>query len=392
MATDHSSLRNFAPLTAAEEDLLCGREAEVEKAVENCRAERLTIINSTAGSGASSLILAGAEPALRRAGFATVYFADWQGRNVAARIREAIAAAVGEQADNLAGPRDSLLHLLKQVEAKAEKPVAVFLDQFEDYLLCHAGTNVSDDFDAQLSHAISSRAARFVIAIHPAAVPELERLSQFVPNLLGYTLALPPLDTEAVKDAARRIAARAGLQIEAAAVEEIAKADPALAILAARCLRDAELQARSPAARLSTLRENGGAERMALRSLDETIGRLRPSHRRLLLQWAPALVSVDRHRLAASQNTLAERSGLSADAVREPLDALIGAGLLRRIDTTRGMRFQLPRDSMAPVIRDWWTRTTAQKAALRQTLFRAVSVLVGTIAIVALFLVYFAKR
>jgi hypothetical protein len=89
----------LSPLSATDEAALCGRSAEVENIVENCRASRLTVVTSTAGLGASSLLRAGAEPALRRAGFITVLYSDWQGRTLAPQFRDAIVRAVHEQAD-----------------------------------------------------------------------------------------------------------------------------------------------------------------------------------------------------------------------------------------------------------------------------------------------------
>ena len=365
----------LAPLSAAEEDLLCGRAAEVKTIVENCQAGRLTVIQSPAGFGASSLLRAGVEPALRRAGFITVVWSEWQGRTVSQRLRDAIVAAV-EQADKgYAAPREPLAGLLKNAEARTGRPIAVLLDQFEDYLLCHSGTDVSDDFDAELSHAISSRAARFVIALHPGAVPELERLSQFVPNLLGYAFTLAPLDEESAREMVRRSGIDSGIMEEIvrmpiAAVE--GGVNPSFVALAARG-------------------RGASAERIVLTSLDSAMEQLRGAHRNLLLKWIPALVSSDRHRLAVSQKTLLERSGGSATAVAELLRILIKAGLLRSLTTSLGVRYQLPQGWMAPVIHDWWTRTTARRAERRQTMFRAVSVLVGVIALVAAFLIYFAK-
>jgi hypothetical protein len=55
--------------------------------------------------------------------------------------------------------------------------VALVLDQFEDDLRCHAGTDISDDFDAELSKAIGSRAGRSVIGLQEQELAEFHRLS-----------------------------------------------------------------------------------------------------------------------------------------------------------------------------------------------------------------------
>ncbi len=310
----------LTPLGAADEELLFGRAPEIQTIVENCQASRLTVVTSPPGFGASSLLRAGAAPALQRAGFITIVFSDWQGRSFPARFREAILKAIHEQADGgFAAVPESLLELLARAQLKTGRPVAILLDQFEDYVRSHIGTDVSDDFDADLSNAISTRTGRFVIGLQTPSLRGFERLNQFVPNLLGFTIKLPPLTVEAAKQLVCRSASLAGIGMEEEAAELLiaaptavvtADADhpagvhPLFVKLGAGRLIDAELNLKSKVARASTVQANGGADQMILESLDPFIHELGRTHGELLFRWIPLLVSPEGRRLAVADKAL----------------------------------------------------------------------------------------
>ena len=379
MSSANPSPLNLQPLGPEQEDLLCGRKAEVRAILENREAGRFTVLLSPPGFGASSVLRAGVQPPLLRAGNIVAIASDWEGRTVAARLRETVAEAVHHQTGEPFAPRsrEPLIELLERAVATAGKPLAILLDQFEDYLRCHAGTDVSDAFDAELSHAISSRAAHFVIAMHPSAVGEFERLAPFIPNLLGYTVTLAPLTPEGAAELVRRRG------VEPAAVNEIISArvaaveggvNPTLITIAAQ------------------RRDSGSADRAILTSLDPVLSDLRASDRRLLLQWLPVLVTPEGHRIAVSLKGLTERCSARGAAVESALAALIRAGVLRHITTPFGIRYLLARDATSPILRDWGERTQRIHAARSQTLSRAISVLVGVIALFAAYLVYYSGK
>ena len=399
----------LTPLGAPEEELLCGRAAEVETILENCRASRLTVVTSTSGLGASSLLRAGAEPVLRREGFVTVIYSDWQGRSVASRLREAIVSAVHEQTDGGFIPLPGqLLELLTSAQAKIGRPIAVLLDQFEDYVRCHAGTDVSDDFDAELANAISTRSGRFVIALQTPSVTAFERLSQYIPNLMGFTINLPPLTSEAAKDLIRGTAARAGIEIEPAAVDLLlatpiaaVKADadrpagvhPLFVKLGAERLLEAELNLKSKVARASTLQANGGADRLILDSLDLGLQQLGATHGELLFRWIPLLLTPDGRRADVSEKVLLEHAGKWNRFAMTLLPVLVKSGLIRTVATQAGLRYEFGRESTTVVVQDWWIRAEALIVARRRAQFRVRSISIAVGAIVLLYVAYlFLKR
>jgi hypothetical protein len=66
-------------LTHNDATLLCGRADVIREIVDNCRAQRLTVLTSEPGLGVTSVLQAGVLPALRRRGFVVASFSDWQG-------------------------------------------------------------------------------------------------------------------------------------------------------------------------------------------------------------------------------------------------------------------------------------------------------------------------
>ena len=396
----------LTPLGADDADLLFGRDTEVETIVHNCRSSRLTVITSSAGLGVSSLIRAGAEPALRHTGeFVTVLFSDWQGPNVAPRLRQAILTAIHEQADSgfsVDYKRELLYDILTKAQAKIGRPVAVLIDQFEDYVRCHSGTDLSNQFDAELANAISSRAGRFVIALQKPCMNAFERLGQYIPNLLGFTIDLPPLTESAAIELIRAAAKRADLEIEDAAVTQLVTAPtvrvadgahtgvhPLFVSLGAQRLFEAEKVLRSRQARLATLAENGGADQMILTSLDGPIRQLGVTHSELFFRWIPLLISSDRRRLAPTEKALLEHAGRWNRFGSSLLPLLVRSGLMRTIAVQAGDRYELARESATVVAYDWWQRAEATIIARRRVRFtvRAISIVVG--AIIVAYLIYF---
>jgi hypothetical protein len=392
-----------SPLTSPDENVLFGRASEVHEIVENCKADRLTVVTGAPGLGMSSLLRAGVTPALVRAGFITVVFTDWQGRSLPARFREAIALAIHEQGDGaFASTVEPLCDLLARAQTRTGKTVALVLDQFEDYLRCHSGTDVSDNFDAELSKAISNRAGRFVIGLQEQDLAEFHRLSQYVPNLMGYSFSLAPLTQDAAKQMVRATAAHAEMEVEPAAVDLLVAAPAAMvpfvsgpagvhplyAKLAAERLFDAEANLKSSQARAATVLANGGADRLILESLDFVIDSMGDIHTDLFFRWNLLLLTPDCHRQPVSEAALLEHAGKWNRFAATLLPLLQKNGLLRTIELPVGMRYELTRDSMGVVIRDWWSRKETSIVARQRAMFRVRSISIAVGAIVLAYLIY----
>jgi hypothetical protein len=374
----------------------------VQAIVENCRIGRFTVLTSEPGLGVSSLLRAGVIPALQKAGYVTVLHSDWQGRSFPARFRAAILDAIHEQADGAFVPDSDLRALIARAQAQTGKQIVIVLDQFEDYLQYHLGTDLSDDFDATLANVISSHVGCFVIGLHAEAVTEFERLSQYVPNLMGHAIKLSPLAPEVALELVRDTAHREDFEIEDAAAELLATSaavlvasgtktpgvHPLFVKLAAERLFDAEFVLKSKIARASTVTANGGAERLIMESLDPIIHELGSTHVELFFRWIPLLVTPDGRRVAATEKSLLTHAGKWNRFASTLLPLMVKRGLLRVLEMPAGTRYDLGRASMATVVHDWWTRKETALVARQRAMFRVGSISIAVGAILMAYLIY----
>jgi hypothetical protein len=386
-------------LTQTDGPSLSGRSDVIREIVDNCRSERLTVLTSQPGMGVTSLLQAGIAPALRQDGFIVAIFSDWQGRFFATNLREAVADAVRQQADQLFfAQSERLEELIEHVRARTRMPVAILLDQFEDYMRCHSNTVVSDLFDAELAHAVAARKGAFVIGLQEHALLAFERLDQHIPNLLGFRVQLPPLTVEAAREAVISEARGMGLEVEPAALDALTstpvvvpepnKVNPFFLKIATTALLKTETRLKSPFLRAATLEVLGGVDRVVLESLDADIAELGTTHQELLFRWCGFLVSPEKHRLSVTEKGLSDYAGRLNRFVISLLPLLTSAGILRSVDTGEAIRYELARECFAPILRDWWERREAAIVARRRAAFRVKSISVAVSAIVLMYVMW----
>lgn len=386
------------PSGSPDESLLCGRTAEVQKLVENCEAGRLTVVSSAPGLGLSCLLRSGVAPALKRAGYVTILFSDWQGRAFAARLREAVLKAIHEEVDGgfVAGA-EPLNELISKAQRQTGCRIAILLDQFEDYLRCHVSTDISDSFDAELSNAIGGRVASFVVAMQEAAVESFLRLSQYVPNLMGYSLTLAGLTPDAAGQLVRNLAARSKMQVEPAAVEQLIAApaaaagsgvNPLFLTLGVENLIDKERRLKSTTLHASIVEANGGADRLILDSMDLLLDAINSTHAELLFRWVTLLRGEDGSRLPVSEQALIEHSGKWDRFAMTLIALLTKEGVLRTIELPLGIRYEFARVSMTAIVQDWWQRRETALIARQRAAFRVRSISIAVGSILAAYGVY----
>lgn len=388
-------------LSLTDEKLLCGRADVIAEIVDNCRKERLTVLTAEPGLGVTSLLRAGVAPALRREGFIVAVFSEWQGRFFGANLNEAIASAVREEADPLFyAQNESLDELLANVRARTGKPVAILLDQFEDYVRCHANTVLSDQFEAELANAISTRKGSFVVGIQDHALRAFECLGQYIPNLLGYRLVLPWLTVEAAREAVLAEARSRRIDVEPNALEALvtapmvttgqarAEIHPFYLKLATGVLFDAEARRKSTVLQASTIEGRGGADRVVLEAFDPAIAELDSSEVELLFRWCNILISPEKHRLSVTEEGLNRYAGELSRFAPHLLELLTASGILRQVETSGALRYEISRECFTPVLRDWWERREALIVARRRARFRVMSLSIALSAIVLTYVLW----
>ena len=413
-------------LTETDETLLRGREAVVREIVQNCRAERFTVVTAEPGMGISSLLEAGVGPALKSEGFIVATFRDWPGRSFGANLKEAVADAVRGTADDLFfSEGEDLAELLERATARTGKSVVILLDQFEDYVRCHANTIHSDLFDAEFAHAVTDRKGIFVLGLQEHAIPFFERLEAHIPNLLGFRVQLEPLNIDAAREAVAAEASGRDMQVEPAALEALlnapvvagaqgvpAKATGASQAATRRSVRrvkgahpfylklatdellEAEARVKSRMVTFSTIEFRGGVDRVVLESFDPVIRELGKTQADLLFRWCKILISPDKQRLSVTEKGLREYAGKLNRYVPALLTHLMEIGILRSVETPEAVRYEIARECYAPILRDWWERREAAIVARRRAVFRitSISVAVGAIAIVYLMWLIFSPK
>jgi hypothetical protein len=384
--------------------MLCGRAEVIREIVDNCRAQRLTVLTAEPGAGVTSLLHAGVMPELRREGFIVASFSDWQGRFFAGSLKEAVANAVRTDAEPLFFAQDEPLNeLLQHVRARTGNPVVIFLDQFEDYVRCHSNTELSDAFDAELAHVVASRKATFVIGIQDHALPAFERLGQHIPNLLGFQIVLPLLSLEAARHAVLAEARTFDLEVEPAALEALTTAlvvapegsageekrvHPFFLKVATGILLEAEARLKSTKVRAATIEARGGVDRVVLEALDARISELGTTQIDLLFRWCNVLISPEKHRLSVTEKGLTEYAGKLNRFVPGLLELLTGSGILRPVEILEATRYEVSRECFTPLLRDWWERREAAIVARRRAVFRITSLSVALSSIILMYVVW----
>lgn len=388
----------MTPLTRDQEASLCGREQEVRDIVENCKQRRLTVLASAPGMGVTSLLEAGVVPALRREGYIVAVFRDWQGSSFAAHLLEAIDAAVREQAESyVSAAGDNLGAVLHQVRETSGKPVAMLFDQFEDYLRCHTKTPLAEAFDTELAQAVAQRDASFVIGMQAHGLPAFERLKQNIPNLLGYQIRLEPLSREAAKEAIAVEARAHGLEMVPAAIEALVLAPivtrkdgvhPFFLKAATAQLLDSAARVQAPAVDLAMIEVRGSVDRIVLESLDTTINDLNPSHLELFFHWCNILISPEKKRVAITEKGLTEYAGKLNRFVATLLPVVTGTHVLRPVEMPEAIRYEIARECLTPIVRDWWERRETVFQARRRANFRVRSISIAVTCIVVMYVVW----
>jgi hypothetical protein len=380
---------------------LCGREKEVQQIIADCAVNRLVVVTAAAGLGTTALLQWGVLPALKQAGYITLLFRDWQGKYFVTNLKDAIAEAVRQQADDsFFAEAESLTEMLERIRRRTGRTVALLLDHFEDYVRCHIGTDLSDSFDAELSNAIASHPGKFVLVVAEDSVKQFERFSQYIPNLPGHRLSLQPLTIEVARELVLTEAERRGLEVEPGVVEDLTncstvawKGGVRVFLLARGLTRllDTEIRLKSCVARRSTLSANGGPDRLILESLDANLAELKTIPTDLLFRWCNVFISAEQQRIAVTEKGLTEFAGKFNRFVPTTLPLLVDLGVLRQVETGEILRYEIAHECLTPILQDWWQRRGAAMLARQRAQFRvrSVSVAVGSlVAIYAIWLIW----
>jgi hypothetical protein len=415
----------------AEEDaaFFFGRDADRQIVAANLYAARLTIFYGASGVGKSSLLQAGVAYQLhQQPGRAVVVFNNWK-PDPPAELKQLIAQEIGHVLGRpVSAPLDLPLdEFIQECESSLSGPLAIILDQFEEYFLYHPQDDASHSFAAEFARAINDPEcqASFLISLREDAVSKLDRFERRIPGLFDNYLRLEHLDHKSAREAITRPLdvynqgqpPERQVAIEDALVEEVARqvkigqvligqagrgqiasvagqsdADdirveaPYLQLVLMR-LWDEETKRGSRVLRLATLTSLGGAERIVHTHLDAAMANLKPDQQEISARIFHFLVTPSGMKIAHTARDLAGYAELPPAKVEPVVGRLATPDLRILRSVSSGIsedevtRYEIFHDVLAPAVLDWRARYFARSSISRRLVLIAVGVVVAVTAL-----------
>ncbi len=406
------------PFTENDREFFFGRDRERRIIASNLRAAPLTILYGASGVGKSSVLLAGVVPRLRASPrTVVVVFRAWQDVTFLQALKQEIQTEV----ERVLGKPVKLDHslplddFLYEAARALGDSILILIDQFEEYFLYHPESR-DNPFDAEFARAVNREDVdvAFLIAMREDSLSKLDRFRARIPNLLGNTLRLQPLDARAAEEAIRKpldVYNQRHLDAPATIEDELVTAiiaqvrtgammigqtgrgrdsqksdsgkaeieTPFLQLVLTRLWEEetnpAYLQPSSSLGmlhperkeikgkvrlRASTLERLGGAERIVRTHLDQLMVRLTEREQDVCALFFDRMVTPTGTKIAQAQDDLIAYAQCPAEQVKAILKTLSDARVVRPIspppDQPTMIRYEIFHDVLAPAILDWRRR------------------------------------
>ncbi len=395
------------PYTEEERDFFFGRERDQRVIASNLYASSMTILYGASGVGKSSVLMAGVVPMLRtKARTAVVVFRDWQRPDFMAALKSECLKSVAQATNktvktSLDHPLDELLFSLGE---EFGGTILILLDQFEEYFLYHPESEADNPFDSEFARAVNRDDidANFLLALREDGLSRLDRFRARIANLMGNLLRLRHLDAAAAEDAIRKplaayndrlgtgqpavtiednlvisiieqvrsgsvsITSSAGAGQPQDAEDDSRIETPFLQLVLQRLWKE-EMGANSPALRLSTLQQLGGAQEIVRTHLDAVMAKLEPRQQTVCAGFFDRLVTPSGTKVACRLDDLGKWAGDLGDQVLPVVKVLSESRILRTIAASAGQpgtstSYEIFHDVLAPAVLDWRRRFVEQQA------------------------------
>ncbi len=427
MQVSHTGLcpyQGLIPYTEADAAFFFGRDADRQIIAANLYAARLTILYGASGVGKSSVLQAGVAYHLhQQPGRAVVVFNNWK-TDPLTELKQAVVQEIGQVLGKPVPAHDDLPldEFLLQCERDLSGPLALILDQFEEYFLYHPQDDSSRSFEAEFARAVNDVEcqASFLISMREDALSKLDRFERRIPGLFDNYLRLEHLDRDSARDAITRplevynqgLPPEQRAAVEDDLVEEVIRqvkigqvligqagrgqiasiadrADagdirveaPYLQLVLTR-LWDEEIKRGSHILRLATLASLGGAERIVHTHLDAAMGNLKPDQQEISARIFHFLVTPSGMKIAHTAGDLAGYAELPAARVETVVSRLAKPDIRILRPVSSGVsedgptRYEIFHDVLAPAVLDWRARYFARSSISRRLVLIAASVLI----------------
>ncbi len=388
--------------------LFFGREREVETAVANVLASRLTVLYGPSGVGKSSLVRAGVARRLRELSDAPVVVHSAWAEDPDGALISSVRAECGDLGAT-AGLVDTVAAAAAQRNGVGGGELYLLLDQFEEYVLYHGA-------DGPLSAALPELLRRpglrvnVLLAIRDDALAELDEFTARIPELYANLLRLDRLDRgegrTAILGPLARYSELSGTEFTAeeqlveAVLDEASTADgveaPYLQLVLER-LWEKERDEASSTLRLATFRRIGGSRAVVHDHVQNALEELSPADREATTRVMRQLLTPSGRKLSHEAADLAEYADVDPAELRALLEELGRRRIVRGVDGAPGAatRWEIFHDVLGPPLLAWQQehqlraeREHARRQRRRLRLIAAASltglVLVALLAVFAL--------
>ncbi|MAT42187.1 MAG: hypothetical protein CL609_07585 [Anaerolineaceae bacterium] len=198
-------------------DIFCGRETERQIVTRLALTPpRLLTLFGPSGAGKTSLLLAGVVPNLQAEAYQHVYVRALDDPLPA--LRKAVAARAGKTDWQVGNDLSAFL----QVMLDESDRLLIIMDQFEELFL-RVGSRVRQQFFAEVAAVIETptREVRFLLSLREDYLPHLDEARSVLPDILGHSYRLHPLDRGDARVAITEPAARASVTVAIALVDAL---------------------------------------------------------------------------------------------------------------------------------------------------------------------------
>ncbi|MCU0686840.1 MAG: protein kinase, partial [Polyangiaceae bacterium] len=344
-AGDQSPFAGLAAFQEADAGRFYGREREVAEALGRLRHQPLVAVVGASGAGKSSFVRAGVIPAFKRAYGSSEGFVVRPGRRPLAALAELLATGPGGEGGADVGALTEALrsqpgllgaHLRERCRGRGPgHRAALFVDQFEELYTLGAGADERAAFVACLEGVAddASSPLRVLLSLRSDFLDRAAEARHFAAELTRGLMLLPPLGSEALREALVRPVEASGYRFEGDDVagdmlDALAHARTPLPLLQFTAARLWE--ARDRARRLLT-REGyervGGVAGALSAHADAVLASLAPSERPLARAVLLRLVTPERTRAVVGLDELRAHAS-DGDAVEQVVRRLADARLV----------------------------------------------------------------
>ncbi len=366
-------------------ELFYGREQETDDVIEMIREHQLSVLFGAMGRGKTSLLLAGvmarmlseAEESDEDHGTPWLPVYVRCGDDPIEGTRDAVRQAFDDRDLEGLDASQPLPDMLRQAVELAGRPVALLIDQFEEYFV-KTGDRLQQEFARQLAEAleVAGDDLRVLFSIREDYLGQLYELQEHFPTILHNVYRLRKLATRQAKVAAIKPGSNFRLTIEEEVVDRVLEDlchDGACEPTEFQIVMDRLYQTLSPNQHVigpHAYEQLDGADSILRDYLEHALQQLPPWERRLVRNILKQMVQSSELKAVRTVERIASEVGQSEENVERILARLEDLRLVRRVDKPEKRQYEVVHEYMARKIEEWMTERQIEVKDVQDLLTR----------------------